>query len=49
MFDTIFSFVKGMEYEGYFTVEATAFRPDGTVDVDMLNRCFERIIGRRGL
>ncbi len=42
-FEKFFSFVKEIEYEGDFTVEATAFGPDGTVDVDMLNRCFERI------
>ena len=27
-------------YDDRFTVEATAFGEDGTIDVEMLNRCF---------
>lgn len=42
-FESFFSFVKKTGYEDTFTVEATAFGQDGTVDVDMLNSCFLRI------
>ena len=44
-FDQFFSFVLNIHYQGCFTVEATAFGPDGTIDVEMLNRCFARIRG----
>lgn len=42
-FDKFFSFVHKIHYKGDFTIEATAFRPDGTVDVDMLDRCFATV------
>lgn len=42
-FDAFFHFVKEINYQGDFTVEATAFRPDGTVDKEMLNDCFGKI------
>ena len=42
-FDKFFSFIHKIQYQGSYTVEATAMRMDGTVDVDMLNRCFDKI------
>lgn len=42
-FAKFFSFVRKIRYEGDFTVEATAFDSGGTVDVEMLNRCFAEI------
>lgn len=46
-FDAFFRHIHHTGYDGTFTVEATAFAPDGSVDVEMLNRCFEQI--RQGL
>lgn len=46
-FDAFFEFIRRTEYDGSFTVEATAFDESGRVDVEMLNRCFERI--RQGI
>ena len=46
-FDAFFRFIQHTEYDGSFTVEATAFGSEGSVDVEMLNRCFERI--RQGI
>lgn len=46
-FDAFFRFIRHTGYDGSFTVESTAFSADGIVDVEMLNRCFERI--RTGL
>ncbi|MDE7223780.1 MAG: sugar phosphate isomerase/epimerase [Acetatifactor sp.] len=46
-FDAFFQYIRRTGYNGSFTVEATAFGSDGSVDVEMLNRCFERI--RQGL
>ena len=40
-FDRFFKFVHRIGYNDTFTVEATAFNSEGTVDVDMLNRQFE--------
>lgn len=42
-FDTFFSFIKKINYEGTYTVEATAFDANGIVDTQMLNECFDRI------
>lgn len=43
-FDPFFCFIREKKYMGDFTVEATAFdRETGEIDVEMLNRCFERI------
>lgn len=42
-FDRLFSFVREKGYQGDFTVEATSVRPDGSVDMDALNRDFDRI------
>ncbi len=42
-FATFFDFVRRTGYDGTFTVEATAFRQDGTVDCNMLNACFREI------
>lgn len=46
-FDAFFRHIRHIGYDGSFTVEATAFGTDGSVDVEMLNRCFGRI--REGL
>lgn len=46
-FDAFFRHICRIGYDGSFTVEATAFGTDGSVDVEMLNRCFGRI--REGL
>ena len=42
-FDAFFRFIQRTGYDGSYTVEATAFDSDGSVDVEMLNRCFEHI------
>lgn len=39
-FERFFSFLQKIGYDGTMTVEATAFQADGSVDVEMLNRCF---------
>ncbi len=46
-FYAFFRHIRHIGYDGSFTVEATAFGTDGSVDVEMLNRCFGRI--REGL
>lgn len=46
-FDAFFQFLRNTGYDVSYTVEATAFAEDGSVDVAMLNRCFERI--RQGI
>lgn len=45
-FDRFFAYIKEIGYTDTFTVEATAFRADGTVDVDMLNTQFAYIRGK---
>lgn len=45
-FDTFFDFLKTQDYDGDFTVEATAFDKSGAVDCDMLNNCFSYIRNR---
>jgi sugar phosphate isomerase/epimerase len=42
-FDSFFRKRGEFGYTGDFTVEATAYAKDGTVDFDMLNGCFEKI------
>lgn len=42
-FERFFEFIKQNKYRGDYTVEATAFLPDGTVNYDMLNKCFRDI------
>lgn len=42
-FDSFFRKLGEFGYTGDFTVEATAYAKDGTVDFDMLNGCFEKI------
>lgn len=42
-FDAFFRVLQKSGYDDTFTVEATAFGEDGTIDVEMLNRCFFEI------
>lgn len=42
-FDRFFQFIRRIKYDDTFTVEATAFRADGSVDTDMLNGCFKAV------
>lgn len=42
-FQAFFDFVQKSDYQGDFTVEATAFDESGAVDTDMLNGCFQFI------
>ncbi len=42
-FEKFFLFVKKTGYSHTFTVEATAFDRAGSVDINMLNKCFEFI------
>ena len=42
-FDTFFQKLFAYGYDGDYTVETTALDDNGNVDVDMLNKCFERI------
>lgn len=42
-FDPFFNLLKKINYEGTITVESTAVLPDGTVDTDMLNACYDEI------
>lgn len=39
-FERFFSFLRRIQYDDTFTVEATAFDKEGNVDTDMLNQCF---------
>ena len=45
-FEKFFDFVKSTRYEGYFTLESTAFDYKGVVDTDMLNEEIEYIRNR---
>ena len=47
-FERFFEFIKGINYQGDFTVEATAFDSEGNVDVGMLNEQFRYIRGQIG-
>ena len=42
-FDTFFDGLKSVGYKGDFTVEATAFLADGTLDLDALNKSIEKV------
>ena len=42
-FDRFFAFIREIGYDDTFTVEATAFGPDGKVDLAMLNDCVQTI------
>lgn len=42
-FDKLFAFLKEMNYQGDFTVEATSFDQSGAIDYDALNRSFAKI------
>lgn len=42
-FDKFFQFLNKAQYNGDYTVEATAFSKDGSVDFEMLNNCFNFI------
>ena len=42
-FDKLFDFLNQMRYQGDFTVEATSFDENGTIDFDALNRNFRKI------
>lgn len=42
-FDSLFRFIEKKNYKGDYTVEATALKRDGSVDIAMLNGCFDRI------
>ncbi|MCR4990864.1 MAG: sugar phosphate isomerase/epimerase [Lachnospiraceae bacterium] len=42
-FKRFFEFVKETGYDDTYTVEATAFLPDGKIDYEMLNTCFENV------
>ncbi|MCR5323091.1 MAG: sugar phosphate isomerase/epimerase [Lachnospiraceae bacterium] len=42
-FDTFFAKLEKYGFDGYYTVEATAFDKNGVVNTAMLNECFERL------
>ena len=42
-FNPFFDLIKKIGYDGTMTVEATAFLKDGSVNIEMLNKCFEDI------
>lgn len=42
-FERFFRWIAGKKYQGYYTVEATAFDRSGIVNSEMLNQCFDRI------
>ena len=42
-FERFFGYVRRTGYQGTYTVEATAFRADGSVDIEMLNGQFRLI------
>lgn len=42
-FEQFFLFLKKIQYNGMFTVEATAFNQEGKVNTNMLNQCFQYI------
>ncbi len=45
-FERFFEYIRTIGYEGTFTVEASAVRADGTVDIDILNRQFDYMRGK---
>lgn len=42
-FDSFFTFIQNEKYGGGYTIEATAFKKDGSIDTEMLNRCFAAV------
>ena len=42
-FGEIFDFIKAQNYQGDFTTEATSFDQNGTVNIDKLNKTFQKI------
>ena len=42
-FERFFQFLDKIQYNGDYTVEATAFSDEGNVDFEMLNQCFKFI------
>lgn len=42
-FEKFFEYIDKIGYNGTYTIESTAFRRDGSIDVDMLNKQFEYI------
>lgn len=42
-FEKFFDFLNKTQYDGDYTVEATAFSNNGNIDFDMLNNCFNFI------
>lgn len=42
-FDKFFRYINKIQYNGDYTVEATAFSNDGKIDFEMLNYCFKYI------
>lgn len=42
-FYKFFDYIRKTGYNDTFTVEATAFGNDGKIDINMLNKCFEKI------
>lgn len=42
-FDAFFKGLRSVGYDGDFTVEANAFRPDGTLDFEKLSKCLESL------
>lgn len=43
VFERFFQFLDKIQYNGNYTVEATAFSDEGNVDFEMLNQCFKFI------
>ncbi len=43
VFEQFFQFLDKIQYNGNYTVEATAFSDEGNVDFEMLNQCFKFI------
>lgn len=41
--DKLFAFLKQMNYQGDFTIEATSFDQNGVIDFDALNRTFDKL------
>ena len=42
-FERFFGFLREIGYDGDFTIEATSFGADGSIDFDALNRTYERV------
>lgn len=44
--EKFFTFLKGKEYSGYYTLEASSKKEDGTLDIDKMNRNLDYIRGK---